>query len=417
MTKPSYLVIGAGLVGAASALRLRAAGFETTLIDPGDSERGASYGNAGHIAAEQCEPLASPHTLSTFPSLLFAFGGPLDFRWRDAPLWAPFAARFIGACRPETHSVGVRALTALMRDALDAWRRLAALAQAPSLLEESGHSVVWMNAGRAARGIEAWKRAEIGATSFRELAPDELARYGALMNKAPARGIRFSGTAKLADPQGVRDALLADFAARGGLIRQGRVKSLAADEAGVAADLASGERLRAGAALIAAGAWSGALMRMLGVRVPLIGERGYSIQSAQHDWPLDLPPAVFEERALVVTRFTSGLRATSFVEFGAPDAPGDPRKWRKLERDLRELGIAFAPNPSRWVGPRPTLPDYLPAIGRMRAHPNVLYAFGHQHLGITLSAVTAEIAERLALDIPPTIDLAPFGVERFSRGQ
>jgi D-amino-acid dehydrogenase len=118
----------------------------------------------------------------------------------------------------------------------------------------------------------------------------------------------------------------------------------------------------------------------------------------------------------VVTRFTSGLRATSFVEFGAPDAPGDPRKWRKLERDLRALGISFSPNPARWVGPRPTLPDYLPAIGRMRAHPNVFYAFGHQHLGITLSAVTAEIVERLALDRPSVIDLAPFCVERFPIG-
>ena len=160
--------------------------------------------------------------------------------------------------------------------------------------------------------------------------------------------------------------------------------------------------------MIAAGAWSGPLMRQLGINVPLIGERGYSIQSAEHRWPGDLPPVVFEERAMVVTRFSSGLRAASFVEFGDPDAPGDVRKWRRLEKHVRELGISFLDSPNRWSGPRPTLPDYLPAIGRMERYPRVLYAFGHHHLGLTLASVTAELIEALATWAPPRIDVAPF---------
>lgn len=88
MTKARrWAVVGGGLVGAATALRLQAAGFETTLIDRGDSRRGASFGNIGHIAAEQCEPMPSPATLKGAVGRLFAFGGPLDFRARDASLW------------------------------------------------------------------------------------------------------------------------------------------------------------------------------------------------------------------------------------------------------------------------------------------------------------------------------------------
>jgi D-amino-acid dehydrogenase len=116
---------------------------------------------------------------------------------------------------------------------------------------------------------------------------------------------------------------------------------------------------------------------------------------------------------VVVTRFTSGLRATSFTELGNPSAPPDPRKWQRLERHLAELGIAFANSPDRWMGPRPTLPDFLPAIGRLERAPRVLYAFGHQHLGLTLAAVTAELIEALACERAPAIDLAPFRVERF----
>jgi D-amino-acid dehydrogenase len=84
-----------------------------------------------------------------------------------------------------------------------------------------------------------------------------------------------------------------------------------------------------------------------------------------------------------------------------------------LERHLRELGIAFSATPDRWVGPRPTLPDYLPAIGRLKRAPSVLYAFGHHHLGLTMSAITAEIVTALATDQPPPIDIAPFRIERF----
>jgi D-amino-acid dehydrogenase len=183
----------------------------------------------------------------------------------------------------------------------------------------------------------------------------------------------------------------------------------------VVAHLDGGSVCEAEGVLVAAGAWAGQVMRSLGVAAPVIGERGYSVQSADHGWDESLPPTVFEEHSMVVSRFTSGLRASSFVEFGSPDAPGDPRKWRVLERRLGDLGIRFSPEPDRWVGPRPTLPDYLPAIGRLERDPRILYAFGHQHLGLTMSAITSELTASLAQGVEPAIDLKPFRIERFSR--
>jgi D-amino-acid dehydrogenase len=155
-------------------------------------------------------------------------------------------------------------------------------------------------------------------------------------------------------------------------------------------------------------------MRDLGVVAPLIGERGYSLHSPEHNWPADLPTTVFEETFVVLSRFVSGLRATSFLEFGSPDAPGDERKWRLLERRIADLGVSFSSAPERWVGPRPTLPDYVPAIGRLERAPRVLYAFGHQHLGLTMAAATAELVTALATESEPAIDLTPFRVERFA---
>ena len=414
MQPKSYLVIGGGLVGAASALRLQAAGFAVTLIDPGDPRRAASFGNIGHIAAEQVSPLASRESLRTFPARLFGLGGPLDFRWRDAGLWAPWALRFIAASDPTRHARGQAALTAILAHALPAWRRLAEFSGAPGVVGRDGHAVVWMSERAAEAGRRSWEGSETGSAAFRPMGGDELELYAAVMERPPVAGIRFSGTAQVSEPQAARDALMAAFRARGGEVVHGQVARLSGGRR-IVAQLEGGGACEAEGALVAAGAWAGRLMRGLGVDAPVIAERGYSVQSAEHGWDEALPPTVFEEHSMVVSRFTSGLRASSFVEFGSPDAPGDPRKWRQLEGRLSDLGIGFSSEPDRWVGPRPTLPDYLPAIGRLESEPRILYAFGHQHLGLTMAAITAELTASLAEGRDPPIDLTPFRIERFGR--
>jgi D-amino-acid dehydrogenase len=409
----SYLVVGGGIVGAAAALRLQAAGFEVTLIDPGDPRRGASFGNIGHIAAEQVVPLASPKTLWSFPRQLFAFGGALDFRRADMALWLPWAMKFARASNAFQAAQGTLALDALQRESMAAWERLFSLANVPSLIRANGHFVVWMNPVFGKRALDDWMRTPVGSARIRPLTHEELAKVGSAMKATPASGIAFAGTGQVSEPQAVREAVLAAFAGRGGGTITDTVSAVNANGNAVIALLESGASIKADAAVIAAGAWSRPLMKGLGIDVPLIAERGYSMQSAEHAWPNDLPAVVFEERALVLTRFTGGLRCSSFVELGSPDAPPDKRKWEALARHLDELGIQFSTEPDRWCGPRPTLPDYLPAIGRMEQHPRILYAFGHQHLGLTLASVTAELIESLALWNSPRINIAPFRIERF----
>jgi D-amino-acid dehydrogenase len=406
----SILVIGGGLIGAASALRLQAAGVQATLIDPGDKRRAASFGNAGHIGVEQVTPWSAWENIWRAPASSFAIGGPLDFRWTDVGLWAPWSLRFMAACEPARFARGREALTALLADAMPAWLRLADLAEAPGIVIPHGHVTAWMTPAGAERGLASTAQTAWGAASYREMSASELERYAGVLKSVPHAAVLFSGTGQVSEPQAARDAILAAFRARGGetvsdaavrVERDGRVA------------LASGATREADAVLVAAGAWSRRLMEGLGVKAPLIGERGYSVQSAEHNWPADLPTTVFEENFVVLSRFSSGLRATSFLEIGSPDAPGDERKWRKLESRIADLGVKFSATPDRWVGPRPTLPDYVPAIGRLERAPNVLYAFGHQHLGLTMCAITSELVAAIATERAPSVDLAPFRIERF----
>jgi D-amino-acid dehydrogenase len=227
----------------------------------------------------------------------------------------------------------------------------------------------------------------------------------------PVAAVVFSGGGQVSDPQGARETLLAALAARGGEIVTDTVTRV---EASGRVALKSGGAREADAVLVAAGPWSRGLMKQLDVEAPLIGERGYHLQSEETNWPRDLPTTVFEENFIAVSRFTTGLRCTSFVEFGSPDAPADERKWARLRQRIDELGIKFSNNPDRWVGSRPSLPDFVPAVGRLEKAPKVLYAFGHAHLGLTEAPITAEIITAIATFKSPPIDVAPFRIERFS---
>lgn len=409
MSIKSYAVIGGGLVGAACAYRLQRAGFDVTLIDPGDKRRGASFGNIGHIAPEQIDPLASPDMVRGAMRRLYAFGGPLDFRWRDAPLIAPWVWRFLRASGPSQFQSGRAALRALLKDALPAWLKLMDEIGQANLIRASGHAIVWMTR----EGAASWRAGDFGSASTRAMEADELDAYRDVMAKAPVAGVMFSGTGQVRSPQAVRDAIVRRFSDAGGKSIAASANSVSADETGARVVIGTGDVLEADGLVVCAGAWSAPLMAHLGVTAPLIGERGYSVQSAKHNWPETLPLTVFEERALVVSRFNDGLRASSFVEFGSPSAAPDARKWRVIEVRLRELGIAFDEQPDRWMGARPTLPDYLPAIGRLKRTPRVLYAFGHQHLGLTLAARSAELIENLACGDAGKLELAPFRIERF----
>lgn len=406
----SAIVVGDGVVALNVALALQRRGTQVTIVAPDAPWRGASWGNAGHIAVEQVEPLASRATVKTAPKRLFSRGGALALPARAIGAWLPFTVRLLRASAPARFARGKAALSAMLAEAIPAWQRVLADAGTPELLRVDGHFVAWETPQSAARGRAAWLAADTGTATVREASDAELARLRTLTAAPIAGAIRFEGSGQITDPSALGERLHDVFMMRGGLRVFGRAVATTTIERGARVQIDNGANHDADVVVVAAGAASAPLVAPLGLRAPLIAERGYHVEGDPGDWPADQPPVVFEDRSMIVTRFAGRLRAASIVEFARVDTPADPRKWARLRAHVAALGLPLREPIEPWMGARPTLPDYLPAIGRRGA---VAYAFGHQHLGLTLSATSGEALAALLHGETPAYDLSPFDLARF----
>lgn len=408
------IVIGGGAVGACTALALLDKGMATMLVDP-DVPGRASLGNAGHVAVEQVEPLASFATIRAAPSMLFGCGGPVSLPWRDMDSWLPFLVRVVSAARPARFAAGKVALSSTAAAALPAWRDRLKRIGASDLLVEGGHYLVWEQAADVVAGFVRWEAADTGLVERRPATDAELERIGEGLAYRPAGGLRFTGSAHMADLEALARALASAFARQGGIAWRTKVSGVEPWGEGFRVRGEDGRAMETRRVVVAAGIGSAELMRHFGISAPLVAERGYHVEGECPAWPADMPPVVFERRSVMATRFRHRLRVAGMFEFARPDRPPDPAKWARIESHMSDLGIRMDGPVSRWMGARPTLPDYLPAIGAAGQVPGLFYAFGHQHLGLTLAAATGAAVADMAAGAEPAFDPAPFSLDRFRR--
>ena len=410
---PEVLVVGAGVVGLACAFRLAREGRRVLLLDRDQPGLGASQGNAGHIATEQIFPLASPATILGAFRYLLDRDGPLRIRPAYFPAILPWLVRFAWASRPAAYARGVAALSSLQKTARDDLATLLGEAGASNLLHLTGHLLlVERESSTAAARRDLAELATFGVhadwldpAQVRELAPEITADI--------AGALQFTGTGHVDDPYAVSNALADAFRAAGGTIVQAEVVRIDSTDDGFTAHALSGAHFDARQLVLSCGAWSKALAVQLGYPVPLDTERGYQITLPGVYPRFRIPIASFE-RKFIMTPMSMGLRLTSTVEFGGLELAPDPRRYDALARNVRALapGIPSA-GMTTWMGFRPSLPDHLPVLGRVPDGRKLFFAFGHQHLGLTLAGVTARIVAAAIAGRDAGVDLAPFAPDRF----
>ncbi|WP_338486857.1 FAD-dependent oxidoreductase [Pseudomonas trivialis] len=390
-TPPDIAVVGAGIIGVACALQLSRQGRQVLVIDAQEPGMGASYGNAGHLATEQVFPIADLAILKRLPAMLLDPTGPLRLDWKYLPRALPWFARLLLNLRPDSYRRTVTGLRALNEGSLDAWRRLLESIGQPQLLRNDGSLLVFERAdSRSAIDTLQQRMQQHGVPVT--FWPGDAVRAGApQLSERIQGGLFFPGTGHFIDPYTVVRALVNAAKANGVRFIQRKVLDGRIDGDGVTLTTDQGT-LTARQVLIACGAHSAKLTAALtGKKVPLDTERGYHLMLPHEHGRL--PFAVTSlERKFIMTPMSSGLRLAGTVEFAGLDRPANMGRAWQLHRLSQGL---FREDLNRhdatpWMGFRPSLPDSLPIIDQV-CEGKVLLAFGHQHLGLTQAAVTAQM--------------------------
>ncbi len=406
-------VIGAGAVGAAVALHLQRDGHEVVLLERDRPAAGASFGNSGAIVNGSCAPTAMPGVWKEALRAIVDPLAPFSLRPGYLPKALPWLLRFLSASR-RSRLVGLsNSLYSLSRHATTEWLALAANTSIAEYLDESH----WLKIYETERGFA--DTADARALLDANEAPYTLLSAGDIRELEPslapiyAAGILQPNGLRITSPGRLVETMVDSFVAAGGRFEKASVNALTpnGDQVEISTD---GPTCRVDRAVVALGAWSRPLAASLGDDVPLDAERGYHMMLPAGSEALLSRPVVNAERFFVLSPMLGGMRMTSQSELAGVDAPPDYRRIRRLlpeaKRMLPDLEVG---EPSVWMGGRPSLPDSLPVIGSSTRSPNILYAFGHQHLGMTLAAITGRLVAELAGGREPAVDLSPFRPDRF----
>lgn len=414
MTAPrTVAVLGAGIVGLSTALTLQNAGFDVTLFDQAEPGKGASFGNAGVFADYARLPMSSFSNLVAMPGMLLDRESPLSIRKSYLTRMIPYGYRFAKAALPENYRKGGDALTTLSELAQTADEQLWTLTEAHDLIGTSGCLALYGSAGGLQPGLAAQLQEReargvaleyLDAKGVHDLEPDLLPFY--------TGGVRYKFTRFAKSPYQLSQRYFAKFLAMGGRFYQTDVRDVLTSEN--RADVIHGQGSdRFDAVVLATGIASRELAKRMGSEIPLVSERGYHLMVDAGQRRISRP-VVWLDKSVFLTPMTDGIRVAGTAEFADPgDSPSASRSDLML-RVARTMFGQELQERSEWVGSRPSMPDSLPVIGFSPRSERVVFAFGHGHLGLSLSAVTAMLVRQMLMGEAPHSVLKAVSPRRFA---
>ena len=410
-------VIGAGMVGVCAASWLQRDGHSVFLVEPGNPGEGASFGNSGCFNGSSVTPVSLPGVIRNVPKWLMDPLGPLSLRWSYLPTILPYLIRFVRAGTPEKVHAQASALRPLIAPTVPLVRELAREAGAEALIHQRGHLYVYRSREALARDGLAWALRRENGVEVDEFDADELRQLEPTLSRDFVRGLLVRENGHTGNPFGLVSALVEHFRRQGGEIVGARAIGFRLNGSRLAAIRTDAGELPADAAVVCAGAHSKPLAAALGDKVPLETERGYHLMIRDPEVMPRIPTADADGKFVAVPMDT-GLRFAGTVELAGLDAPPDWRRARILLEQGRRMLPGLAANHAEerisvWMGHRPSLPDSLPVLGPSPATPDVIYAFGHGHVGMTAAPMTGKIVADLVASRSARIDIAPFAPGRF----
>jgi len=405
-------IVGAGIQGICIGLQLLKKNIPVTIFDKQDPARMASYGNAGHFSPYAVLQFNRPDILVNIPKMLFSSSGPLALKWNYVPKMLPWIYNFVKSCNTKSMLHTAKYMHQILDLSLDAYDELFKEIDTTNLVERKGILYAWTNENLKSRKLEMKVRADLGVKQT-AVSKAEISDLEPNLQPIFDNGVLFDYAWHARDPYQISKRLFDLYIKKGGKFIKENVTEIKQTDSDKTLIKTESKEYIFEKSVIACGAFSKKLTDQLGENIPLDTERGYHVHFKGMDHLLSRA-VINLDRGFGLTPMNQGMRAVGTVELGGLNNPPSKKRIDYIVRCAKELLPELDRHEDEWLGFRPTLPDFLPVIGPSQKYKNIVYAFGHHHLGWTLGAITGKVVSGIVAEENTNLNLAPYNSSRFN---
>jgi D-amino-acid dehydrogenase len=401
-------VIGAGMVGLATAWFLRERGVEVTVYERKGVAAGSSWGNAGWLTPGITTPLPEPAVLRYGIRAVLSPSSPVYVPLRPDLRLLRFLTGFMRHSTTKKWQRAMAAYVPMNRRAFEGFDALEAAGVGLEAYDAKSFMAAYRTEAERQTLLDELRhiRSAGQEIEYDVLTGDEAREIEPALSERVGAAIRLHGQRYINPGQFVH-TLGAAVQERGVKLTIAEVTDVRDERSGVRVLTSTGSAERYDAVVLATGTWLGDLARRFGVRTIVQAGRGYSFSVPIEHVPAG--PVYFPAQRVACTPLGDRLRVAGMMEFRRAEAPLDQRRIRAIAEAARPLlrGADLDARIDEWVGSRPCTPDGLPLIGQT-ASPRVFAAGGHGMWGITLGPLTGQLLTEQIITGRQPAELRPF---------
>ena len=407
-------IIGGGIIGLSCAYYLVRDGHAVTVIDRNNEHEGSSNQNAGMIVPSHIIPLASPGMISKGIQWMFNSQSPFYVKPRLSGDLVRWGIKFYQSANEQHVRKSIPVLRDLSLISRQLFNDINTEIGNSFLFSERGLMMLYKTKSTEHEEIEAAKLANEAGVRAEILSQSDVQKFETDFQVDVLGGVYYPGDAHLNPSllmQNLKKYLLEKNV---NIISGEEVKSLETKNGNVFSVITSNGRIPTDAVVIATGAWSPELTRLLGLNLLLQGGKGYSFTLSDMTKNIQIP-SILLERRVAVTPMGNQLRIGGTMEIGGIDLTIHKNRVKgivdSMQKYYPEMDVRF---PEKiWRGLRPCSPDGLPYIGKMKSYENAFAATGHGMMGLSLGPVTGKLISEMIGNKKTEIETEPFSPNRF----
>jgi len=414
------VVIGGGVIGLSSAYFLQEAGHSVTVIDQTDISNNCSYGNAGYVCPSHFVPLATPGIVKQGLKWMLNPESPFYVKPRLSWSLMQWGLKFMQMATPENVEKAAMPLKDFALVSQHWYEEWAKLPQFKFAYEHKGLLEIFQTDKVADHSHHLVKKAhELGLTDTRLLNQEELFALEPQHKMNAIGAVYFACDAHLY-PNKLMKQLIEDLKSKGvQFCLEETVKSFEKENGKIKSVITDKNKYTPDAVVLATGSWSREMVQQLGITMPLMPGRGYSITLENSPYQTNYPSVLVEGRVALTPMDGNKMRFGGTMEITTTQAPPQMNRVVGVLKAVKKFFPEFdIPTPSWeqvWYGYRPCSADGLPYLGRSRKIQNLVVATGHSMIGLSLGAGTGKLVAEIIDEKPTSIDISFYNPERFDR--